>query len=132
VAHRALGADIVHNTRRAMVDPRLAPVDASEWPELWISVSLLSEPEPLDVDGLDSLCAALRPGVDGLTLRQDLRRATFLPSVWESIDEPGKFVAQLLRKGGWEPGSWPAGMTAEIYHAHSHSSEPPRPPLGES
>lgn len=129
VAHRPLLEDVARNARKSMTDPRMAPVDPREWPELAISVSVLSAPVALDVAGLDELLAALRPGVDGLTLRAGSRRATFLPSVWESLTEPAAFVAALQRKGGWEPGTWPAGMTAETYGSDYYSSPPPRPPL---
>ncbi|MGH8878425.1 MAG: AmmeMemoRadiSam system protein A, partial [Stackebrandtia sp.] len=114
LAHRPLDEDVVRNALRAMEDPRMAPVDRREWPDLSISVSVLTPPVRLDVGDRTSLLSALRPGVDGLTLRRRARRATFLPSVWESLKNPEDFLAALLRKGGWPPEAWPAGMTAEV------------------
>lgn len=131
LALRPLLDDVIRNARKAIRDPRLPPVDRSEWPDLSISVSVLSPPSPLPVSGRAELVAALRPGVDGLTLREGSRRATFLPSVWESLSEPGDFVAALLRKGGWDPNGWPDGMTAETYGSSHYTSPPPRPPLEE-
>lgn len=129
---RRLHADIVGNTRKAANDPRMDAVAASEWPALSVSVSVLSPAVPLEADSLDSLYAALRPGIDGLTLKTGLRRATFLPSVWGSLKTPEEFVAALLRKGGWADDAWPDGATAERYGADSYTSRPPRPALEET
>ena len=128
-ARRALYTDITGNTRHAVRDPRMAPVTADEWPALDIEVSVLTEPEPVDVGDPAALMALLRPGVDGLTLRQGTRRATFLPAVWESLPEPDRFLAALLRKGGWESDEWPADLSVERYRADSYTSPAPRPQL---
>jgi len=128
VAHRALHLTIVHNAKQAMTDPRLAPVTIDEWPQLSIDVSVLSEPEPMEIAGRDELLTSLRPGVDGLTLWLGDRRTTFLPTVWESLDTPEKFVSGLLAKGGWGP-AWPADLRAERYTTRSFTSPPPRPQL---
>lgn len=131
IAQWPLASDIAANARKAMRDPRMAPVEAVEWPQLSISVSVLTPPKPLPVADRAHLEAALRPGVDGLTLRGRDRRATFLPSVWESLSEPGEFVSALLRKGGWDPPGWPADVTVETYGSDHYTSPPPRPPLEE-
>lgn len=129
LAYRPLLDDVARNARKAMRDPRMPPLDRREWPRLSISVSVLSQPVPLKVSGPDELITALRPGTDGLTLRTGDRRATFLPSVWETLTEPRDFLAALLRKGGWDPGDWPEDMTAETYGSDYYTSPPPRPPL---
>ncbi|ADD40425.1 AmmeMemoRadiSam system protein A [Stackebrandtia nassauensis] len=131
IAHRRLLDDVAHNARKAMNDPRMPAVDRREWPQLSISVSVLSPPTPLPITDRADLEAALRPGVDGLTLREGGRRATFLPSVWESLPKPADFVAALLRKGGWDS-DWPQAMTAETYGTDYYTSAPPRPPLEET
>ncbi|MGH3648851.1 MAG: AmmeMemoRadiSam system protein A, partial [Micromonosporaceae bacterium] len=96
-AARPLYLDVIRNARRAMVDPRLPPVDRTDWPELDVKVSVLTTPAPIEISGLDALLAALRPGVDGLLLTDGSRRATFLPAVWQRLTEPAEFVAALLR-----------------------------------
>lgn len=126
---RGLYADIVANARRAMSDPRLPPVDARDWPRLHVDVSVLSAPTALEVTDVDGLCLALRPGVDGLTLRLGAKRATFLPSVWQSVPEPRDFVTALLRKGGWPSHELPAGVRVESYRTEAFDSAPPRPEL---
>ena len=52
------------------------------------------------------LVAGLRPGVDGLIIREGDKRATFLPSVWQGIPEPERFVRALAKKAGWPAGHW--------------------------
>ncbi|WP_051325439.1 AmmeMemoRadiSam system protein A [Glycomyces tenuis] len=131
-ALRPLGYDVVRNARLATRDPRTAPVGIAELPELTVTVSVLSPARPLAVYSFATLLDRLRPGTDGLTLLgPERRRATFLPSVWRSLTEPERFVAALLRKGGW-PRSlwtadlrlsvWPEDLAAERYTAESFSA----------
>ena len=126
---RSLYYDIIRNARRAMADPRLSPIEPSEWEDLHIEVSLLEDPIVMEETGFDALYAALEPGVDGLTLRQGQRRATFLPTVWRSLPEPEQFVGALLRKGGWADDAWPEGIRIERYRTDNYDSPPPRPAL---
>jgi AmmeMemoRadiSam system protein A len=112
---RPLYRDVTRNAVRAMVDPRMPPVTATDWPDLDVSVSVLSDPEPLSCPTLDALLATLRPGRDGLVLAAGRRRATFLPKVWEQLPAPERFVAALLAKGGWPAGRWPSDLSAHRY-----------------
>ncbi len=126
---RPLHQDVSGNTVRAMRDPRLAPVDRSDWPELDVSVSVLSTPEPLTVTDRDGLLAILRPGIDGLLITDGTRRATFLPTVWEKLPDPVRFLDQLLVKGGWPAGSWPDELWVGRYRAVEFTDAAPRTPL---
>lgn len=131
-ALRPLGVDVVRNARQAARDPRLPPVEAAELPELTVTVSVLSPSRAMGVDSFAALLDRLRPGTDGLTLTgSQRRRATFLPSVWESLRDPERFVAALLRKGGWpralwasdlRSAAWPADLAVEYYTTESFSA----------
>lgn len=123
---RPLYEDVIRNAVRAMADPRLPPVTAEEWPELDVSVSVLSATEPLPCPTRQALLAALRPGQDGLTLSHGRRRATFLPKVWQKLSTPERFVAGLLAKGGWPAGQWPAGIAAGRYRVDEFHDRAPR------
>jgi uncharacterized protein len=123
---RPLYRDVVRNAVRAMADPRLPPVTVAEWPFLDVKVSVLSGAEPLLVAGPADLLASLRPGVDGLILADGQRRATFLPAVWAKLPEPERFLRALLDKGGWPPGQWPAGLTAQRYTTAEYRDTTPR------
>jgi AMMECR1 domain-containing protein len=126
-----LGIDVVRNARLAARDPRLPPVGEAEVESLQVTVTVLSPSEPIAVRAFTSLLDHLRPGQDGLTLKdKGGRRATFLPSVWGSLPEPDRFVAALLRKGRWprhlwttelRSAAWPDGLAAERYGAREFS-----------
>jgi uncharacterized protein len=97
----------------AFADPRLPALDRSQYARADVKISLLSEPEALDVASEDELVAALRPGVDGVIIASGARRATFLPAVWETLPDPVAFVRQLERKAGLR--GWPRGTQAWRY-----------------
>lgn len=100
-AQRSLGEDVVYNAVGAATrDPRFPPLTRSELDGIRIEVSLLSEPEFLDFADEAGLLRQLRPGVDGLLLFAGCRSATFLPQVWEQLNEPEAFLAALKRKAG--------------------------------
>lgn len=106
-ARRALVADVAeHAWAAAFEDPRFAPVSAGEAVKLKIHVSVLSEPLPVECDNEDELIARLRPGVDGLVLEEGGHRSTFLPSVWEELEEPRAFLRQLKLKASLPPHHW--------------------------
>jgi uncharacterized protein len=84
-----------HAYAAAFDDPRFPRLTRAELPGLSIHISRLSPPEPLDCANEDALLAALRPGVDGLILEENHRRATFLPDVWNQLGDPFVFLSQL-------------------------------------
>lgn len=122
-ASRALALDVAgHAFDAAFRDPRFPPVTAEEAPGLDYHVSILSPMQPLAVSGEMDLLARLRPGVDGLLIEDGFHRATFLPSVWESLPDPADFLARLLRKAGLRPGHWSptfkvSRYTTEVVHS---------------
>lgn len=123
---RPLYRDATRNAVKAMADPRFPPVTAPDWPTLDLSVSVLSPPEPVPCPTREALLAALRPGIDGLTLATGARRATFLPQVWEKLSTPERFLTALLAKGGWPAEPWPPGLTANRYTAVEFHDRSPR------
>jgi len=117
-ATRPLVSDVSHNAfRSAYRDPRFRPVDASEIPRLEVHVAVLSPLAPLPAASEAALLEALRPGIDGLVLREDVRTATFLPAVWESLPEPRIFLARLREKAGLPAGYWSQTLRFERYTA---------------
>jgi len=115
-ANRALALDVAVNAwSAAFRDPRFAPISAEECEELVIKISVLSEPQPLLVNDEEQLLEELRPGIDGLVLEEGDRRATFLPSVWESLQDPHVFLSQLRLKAGMPLDHWSAQMRFKRY-----------------
>ena len=111
-----LVVDVARNAyRSAFEDPRFAPLRAEESPDLEYHISVLGPREPLPADSEQDLLEKLRPGIDGLVLRDGSAVATFLPSVWESLDEPRRFLHELERKAGLPAGHWSATLRFERY-----------------
>jgi AmmeMemoRadiSam system protein A len=119
VARRPLAHEVINMTAQtAFHDPRFLPVRAEETPDLLIEISVLTPPQPLVFDDPADLLHKLRPGVDGVTLYLNNRRATFLPQVWDAYPDPRIFLSLLSEKMGGPPDAWrdPA-MQVETYQA---------------
>ena len=103
----------------ALADPRFPPVDRDEVSTVHIEISVLSPLTALTVDDEDDLLERLQPGVDGLVLTSGLRRATFLPKVWEQLPCPRTFVAALKRKAGLPEDFWSERIGLYRYHTET-------------
>jgi AmmeMemoRadiSam system protein A len=95
-----------HAVAAALHDPRFPPVAPNELNGINIEVSRLSVPYPLEYSTAEDLIQKLRPHTDGVILRDGMRRATFLPQVWEKIPDPAKFLDNLCYKMGAAPDAW--------------------------
>jgi AmmeMemoRadiSam system protein A len=95
-----------HAVATALEDYRFPHVQENELAKITIEVSRLTVPLPLEYSDPDDLLAKLRPGVDGVILRDGFRRATFLPQVWEKIPDKAAFLANLCYKMGAAPDTW--------------------------
>ncbi|MBI4740310.1 MAG: AmmeMemoRadiSam system protein A [Betaproteobacteria bacterium] len=115
-AHRPLATDVAENAvAAAFCDPRFAPLSAGELPLTRVEVSLLTPAEPFEFTGEADALARLRPGIDGLILTHEARRATFLPQVWETLPDPQRFMAQLKLKAGLPATFWDDQITLARY-----------------
>lgn len=115
-AHQALVSDVVQNAfNAAFRDPRFTPLQRDELANVHIHIEVLNPAEPLSFNSEQELIDMLRPGIDGLILREGRQTGTFLPSVWSSLPEPGVFLQQLKRKAGLQPGYWSDRIAVERY-----------------
>jgi len=106
-AHQPLVDDVrEHAIAAALEDPRFRPVDETELNRIRIEVSRLTAPRPLEYSSSADLLKKLRPHVDGVILKNDYRRATFLPQVWQQIPDPEDFLDHLCSKMGAKPNLW--------------------------
>jgi AmmeMemoRadiSam system protein A len=106
-AHRTLIEDVKANARSAAFrDPRFPPLSAAELDRLTVEVSVLSALEAMAVQDERDALSQLRPGVDGLVFEYGHHRSTFLPQVWEDLQEPFEFLATLKQKAGLPPDFW--------------------------
>lgn len=114
-ASEPLAEDVrIHAVAAALEDYRFPPVQPEEVPKISIEISRLTTPQLIDCNSPEELLQCLRPGVDGVVLREGNRRATFLPQVWEKIPEPEKFLSMLCKKMGAPSDYW-RGEEIKIY-----------------
>ena len=114
-----------HAFAAAFRDPRFPPLGPDERGDLTLEISVLSPLDLLDVASEEELLDAVRPGTDGLVLRDGALGGTFLPAVWEGLPEPGRFLAELRRKAGMPQGH--GSPTLEVWRyttAASFTREP--------
>lgn len=96
-----------HAVNAAFHDHRFSPVTADQMRDLTIDISVLTEPEPLIYEDCADLVAKLRPGTDGVILRDSAwASATFLPQVWEQLPTAELFLCHLCRKAGLPDTAW--------------------------
>ena len=95
-----------HAVAAALEDPRFRPVAESELDRIKLEVSRLTAPRPLEYSDSEDLLKKLRPHVDGVILKNDYRRATFLPQVWDQIPDPEDFLDHLCAKMGANQNLW--------------------------
>lgn len=113
---RPLKEDVQANAvAAALKDTRFPPLQAQEWSQTRVEVSVLSPLEPMAFDNEAQALAQLRPGVDGLVLTSGRHRATFLPQVWEQLPDPALFLAQLKRKAGLSTHFWSPDLRLERF-----------------
>lgn len=118
-AVRPLAQDVAENAfAAAFKDTRFAPLSVKELEQLAIHISILSLPEQMVFASEADLIRQLRPQIDGLILVENGRRATFLPSVWDSLSEPEAFLGQLKRKAGLSLHYW-----SDTVQAYRYSTE---------
>jgi AmmeMemoRadiSam system protein B/AmmeMemoRadiSam system protein A len=99
----------------AVRDRRFLPLKPEELPGIRLEVSILGEPKAIYYNQPSDLLARLRPKIDGVVLevpvvlrgRRGVARGVYLPSVWEEIPDPEKFMQSLSRnKAGLSPDAW--------------------------
>lgn len=105
-----------HAVAAALEDYRFSPVRPAQVSHLQIEISRLTAPQRLEYQSADELVARLRPGVDGVTLRDGMRRATFLPQVWEKLPNAAEFLSHLCQKMGAPANLWRQKiLQAQVY-----------------
>jgi AmmeMemoRadiSam system protein A len=132
-AARPLAHDVWRNAQAsAFRDPRFPPLLAHEWRRTRIEVSVLTPCERIEVASEQALLRSLVPGSDGLVLAWRGMRATFLPKVWENLEDPRHFLRHLKLKAGWAADFWATDVEAWRYRTELMATEPPAPMKDES
>jgi AmmeMemoRadiSam system protein A len=116
-AYQPLYSDVEERAvQAALEDYRFPPVTSEELDLISIEISHLTPSIPLPYKNpLD---------VDGVILRDGMRRATFLPQVWSQLPEASGFLAHLCQKMGAAPDLWRHKvLDVSIYHVEEFSEE---------
>lgn len=96
--HHPLAIDVAQNAAAAARDPRFSPVTAGELQDVRIEVTLLRPPQALNYENEEELLLKLRPGLDGVIVRWEDRRALLLPQVWVRVPDASDFMHALCQK----------------------------------
>ena len=117
-----------HAAAAALDDYRFTPVMPSEVPHLHIEISVLTSPQALKYERPTDLPGLLRPGIDGVTLRDGFNRATYLPQVWEKLPDPREFLSSLCAKMGAAADLWMQKVLyVQVYQVIMFEENPPEP-----
>jgi AmmeMemoRadiSam system protein A len=110
--------------KAAFHDHRFPPLGATELQRVHIDISILSPPQPLEYTDGASLLTKLRPGIDGVILRDGWRSATFLPQVWQQLPSPDQFLDTLCLKAGLPKQNWrEKKLEIETYQSQCFAEE---------
>ncbi|WP_299014323.1 AmmeMemoRadiSam system protein A [uncultured Photobacterium sp.] len=115
-AHSPLVLD-VHNKARASAyqDRRFMPLTEEQLDHLMIEVSVLSEPETLEIRSEQDLLNYLESNKVGVILSDNYSQALFLPQVWEQLPKPKDFIRHLKIKAGWNAVYWSPSMEVQTF-----------------
>lgn len=106
-AYQPLVLDVQeHAVAAAMEDYRFLDVSEEELHLIKIEISRLTPVQLVDYSTPQDLVSKLRKNVDGVLIKANGRRATFLPQVWEKVPDTEKFLSQLCVKMGMSPDLW--------------------------
>jgi len=123
-AWRPLYKDVITNAQSAaMKDSRFPPLTLEELPKIKVEVSVLSKPRPLPYKDEKDLKEKIVPGKDGVILRYDSHRATYLPQVWEQLPTFNTFFASLCQKAGLPADCLKYHPHIEVYHVTKYKEQ---------
>jgi uncharacterized protein (TIGR00296 family) len=91
----------------ATQDPRFYPMRAEELDQVVFEVSVLTPPEPVEVENPKEYCSKIKVGRDGLIVERSYCKGLLLPQVpveWKWDEEA--FLCQCCIKAGLPPDSW--------------------------
>ena len=91
----------------ATQDPRFYPMSREELDNVVLEVSVLTPPEPIEVENPKDYCSKIKVGRDGLIVERSYRKGLLLPQVpveWKWDEET--FLCQCCIKAGLPPDSW--------------------------
>lgn len=106
-AKQAVALEVAQHVRAAASeDVRFDGVKPEEQNALEIGITFLTDYERLNFKNEKDLLAVMKPGIDGIVLRDGNRQGVFLPSMWQEFPDKKEFLTQLKLKAGMSPTYW--------------------------
>lgn len=106
-ATQALYLDVIENAQNASFrDPRFPPLSKQEFEEVEIEISVMGDFKPHPYKDFDDLCSYLQENKPGVLIRKGVRKALFLPQVWEQLPQSEDFIYHLTQKAGLDINIW--------------------------
>ena len=106
-AKQAVALEVAQHVRAAASeDVRFDGVKPEEQNALEIGITFLTDYERLNFKNEEGLLAVMKPGIDGIVLRDGNRQGVFLPSMWQEFPDKKEFLTQLKLKAGMSPTYW--------------------------
>jgi len=91
----------------ATQDPRFLPMRAEELDEVVFEVSVLTPPEPIEVENPQDYCSRIKVGRDGLIVERTYCKGLLLPQVPVELNwDEETFLCECCVKAGLPPDSW--------------------------
>jgi len=91
----------------AAQDPRFLPMKAEELDQVVFEVSVLTPPEPVEVENPQDYCSEIRVGRDGLIVERSYCKGLLLPQVPVELNwDEETFLCECCVKAGLPPDSW--------------------------
>lgn len=106
-AYQPLAIDVQeHAVAAALQDPRFPRVRPEEVDQIKIEISVLTPKTALNYNTPEELSQKIRPKIDGVVLQDGFLKATFLPQVWDQLEDPEAFLTHLCAKMGAPGNLW--------------------------
>lgn len=112
---RELYKEIIHNAiSAAFNDPRFPPLTKEELNNIKIEISILTTPKKLEYKDKQDLLNKLNKN-QGIIIKKNNKQATFLPQVWEQVNNKEEFLSHLCMKAGLNLNEWENNTEVYIY-----------------
>ena len=88
-------------------DPRFTPMTVDELSQVVFEVSVLTPPEPVEVEKPQDYCSKIKVGRDGLIVERTYCKGLLLPQVPVELNwDEETFLCECCVKAGLQPDSW--------------------------
>jgi len=121
-----LAIDIARNVAAASRDFRFTPVSVDELADIRLEVTVLTPFQEVSYTDFDDLSGKLRPGIDGVMLSFERKRALLLPQVWHRLPDTTQFLEAIARKAGInnrELWAQPPSVKVEVFQAQHFAED---------